>query len=322
MDVDAIISEERAKVAKLTALVNIEQPEEVTIDEGNLLAFDSRPVESRKINSEHLRDLTRDNAQLLFNAIWQLPTKKDDDGVYAMLPAPTTRIPREKPIPKEKPKTRWEKFAEVKGIAKRKKERMVYDEEAKEYRPVWGYKKARDDRDVPIIELSEQADPYEDQFEKRRKEKKERVAKNEEQRLRNVAAARLSHSGVKVNREVIRKELRKSMVVGRKATASAGVFDESLKGEPKVRVGASKAKRTSVAGDYEKEKSKSLEVLRKVTRGAVSISTDTGFKSADAEESQKTKGKKAVGKGGKKAAPQGETKMRKWNAGAKGKGRK
>lgn len=37
------------------------------------------------------------------------------------------------------------------------------------------------------LNLDMSTDPYEDQFEKRNKEKKERVAKNELQRLRNIA---------------------------------------------------------------------------------------------------------------------------------------
>ena len=50
-----------------------------------------------------------------------------------------SKIPREKPIPK-KEETKWESFARSKGIKKHKKERMVYDKNAKEGRPRWGYK--------------------------------------------------------------------------------------------------------------------------------------------------------------------------------------
>ena len=41
-----------------------------------------------------------------------------------------------------------------------------------------------------MIEVPQNADPYEDQFAKRKKAKSERVAKNELQRLRNVARSR------------------------------------------------------------------------------------------------------------------------------------
>ena len=49
-------------------------------------------------------------------------------------------LPREKPAPKAKEETRWEAFAKEKGIKKRKRERMVWDEEKKEWAPRWGYK--------------------------------------------------------------------------------------------------------------------------------------------------------------------------------------
>jgi regulator of ribosome biosynthesis len=56
------------------------------------------------------------------------------------LPAPTTTLPREKPLPKPKEETRWEKFAKEKGIVKRKRERMVFDETAQEWKPRFGFK--------------------------------------------------------------------------------------------------------------------------------------------------------------------------------------
>jgi regulator of ribosome biosynthesis len=60
--------------------------------------------------------------------------------MQAELPKPTTVLPREKPAPKPKEETRWEAFAKEKGIKKRKRERMVWDEEKKEWAPRWGYK--------------------------------------------------------------------------------------------------------------------------------------------------------------------------------------
>ena len=54
-----------------------------------------------------------------------------DNEVVIKLPAPTTRLPREKPVPKEKQLTKWEKYAKEKGITKRKKTKSVWDEELK-----------------------------------------------------------------------------------------------------------------------------------------------------------------------------------------------
>jgi len=49
------------------------------------------------------------------------------------LPPPRFRLPREKKIPEAKSQTKWEKFAESKGIQKRKRSRMVFDEDKDEY---------------------------------------------------------------------------------------------------------------------------------------------------------------------------------------------
>lgn len=50
-------------------------------------------------------------------------------------------LPREKPIPKEKPLTKWEKFRLEKGLPDRKKRsRMVYDPISKDWVPRYGSK--------------------------------------------------------------------------------------------------------------------------------------------------------------------------------------
>ncbi|KAH9513003.1 Rhodanese- sulfurtransferase [Bulinus truncatus] len=54
-------------------------------------------------------------------------------------------------------------------------------------KPRWGYKRANDNTNQCLIEVPENADPMEDQFAKRKTEKKERVAKNELHRLQNIA---------------------------------------------------------------------------------------------------------------------------------------
>jgi len=45
-----------------------------------------------------------------------------------MMPKSTTVLPREKPCPKEKVKTKWEKFREERGLpARKKRSRLVFD---------------------------------------------------------------------------------------------------------------------------------------------------------------------------------------------------
>jgi regulator of ribosome biosynthesis len=50
----------------------------------------------------------------------------------------TLCFPRSKAIPKEKQKTRWEKFAAKKGIVKSKKSHHTYNEARKEWVPRFG----------------------------------------------------------------------------------------------------------------------------------------------------------------------------------------
>jgi regulator of ribosome biosynthesis len=75
-----------------------------------------------------LKDLARDNTQLLLNKIWELPTERVEEAIVAKLPAPTFVLPREKPLPKPKPLTKWQKFAQEKRITKTKKSKLAWDE--------------------------------------------------------------------------------------------------------------------------------------------------------------------------------------------------
>ncbi len=79
------------------------------------------------------------------NDLWRLPTHKQEEVVVAALPPPSTdiQIPREKPLPKPKPPTKWEKFAAEKGIVKKKKTKLVWDEVVNRWVPRFGYGKAK-----------------------------------------------------------------------------------------------------------------------------------------------------------------------------------
>lgn len=73
-------------------------------------------------------NLTRDNTQLLINDIWQLNTERVDECIVAKLPQSTTVLPRLRKVPGPKALTKWEKFAQEKGISKKKKDKKVYDQ--------------------------------------------------------------------------------------------------------------------------------------------------------------------------------------------------
>merc|ERR1711974_68155 len=113
--------------------------------------------------------------------IWDLETVKVEDAVTAKFPPPTCVLPREKPVPKPKVMTKWEKYAKEKGIVKKKKkDRMVWDDVVQKWVPQFGYKKIRVEEEKNwMIPLKSNADPEEDPFQKLAQEKSERVAKNE-----------------------------------------------------------------------------------------------------------------------------------------------
>lgn len=83
----------------------------------------------RENKEQYLLDLTRDNVQLIVNNLWELPTERVEECIVAKLPAPTFVLPRSRKCPVARPLTKWEKFAQEKGIKKTKKDKKVFDEE-------------------------------------------------------------------------------------------------------------------------------------------------------------------------------------------------
>jgi len=83
--------------------------------------------------------------QRLVADLFTLPSEADVNGRYVELPAGETPFPRTKPLPPtEKPMTKWEKFAKEKGIKKRKRSKLVYDEQTDEWKRRHGYDRVKD----------------------------------------------------------------------------------------------------------------------------------------------------------------------------------
>ena len=63
-------------------------------------------------------------------------------------------------MPKEKEKTKWEKFAEKKGIKNKRREgKMVFDEAKGDWVPKYGYKGKKIDADGDwLVEVDEKAE--------------------------------------------------------------------------------------------------------------------------------------------------------------------
>ncbi|XP_043854311.1 ribosome biogenesis regulatory protein homolog [Dromiciops gliroides] len=313
---------EQAEAEKLR-LITVHKDLELEFDLGNLLAIDRNPPTGlRQRNKSELETrllgLARDNVQLLINQLWQLPTERVEEAVVAKLPEPSLRLPREKPLPKPRPLTRWQQFAQLKGIRPRKKTSLVWDETSKQWRRRWGYQRARDDTKEWLIEVPGGADPNEDQFAKRLQAKKERVAKNELNRLRNIARAHKvqlpSQGGMHPTGYQSRDELGKAMQVAKLSTASVGRFQERLPKEKPPRGPGKKRQFQPNIGDFATEKKNQLELIRvmnsKKPRMDVTKATNKQMREEDREEAAK---KRKIAKGGKrKGRPPGP--------GAKGKG--
>ncbi|XP_042496443.1 ribosome biogenesis regulatory protein homolog [Macadamia integrifolia] len=222
------------------------------IDLGNLMAFDphlsfsSLPSDREQLVTECLQKGT-ELVQAIADVLFNLPSTEDRDGPIVQLPPPTTRLPREKHLPKPQPLTKWELFAKMKGIKKHKKDKIVFDEQTGTWKRRHGYDRVDDDKDVPIIEAKMTDEPGEDPFAKRRVEKKNRVEKQEKNRLGNLkkaakvgalpshiqlAATALPITGTQsAPKKVSKDELENVAGMAATATASGGKFDKKLPGE-------------------------------------------------------------------------------------------
>ena len=135
--------------------------------------------------------LTRDNVQLMYNQIWELPTERIEEAIVVKLPKPKYSLPRAKPVPKPRSLTKWEQFAKAKGIVKKKRTKLTWDDQLKKWIPLYGFKRAAAQKEKDwVLEVPQNANPMEDQFAKKVEAKSERVAKNELQRLHNIAKAK------------------------------------------------------------------------------------------------------------------------------------
>ncbi|KAM9333598.1 ribosome biogenesis regulatory protein homolog [Pholidichthys leucotaenia] len=320
-NVERLLAKAEEEEAEKLKSITVQKELDLDFDVGNLLACDKNRVESRdfreKKKEDFLRSLARDNAQLLINEIWKLPTERVEEAIVAKLPEPTTRLPREKPPPKPRPPTKWEQFAKLKGIQKKKKTNLVWDETAKEWKRRWGYKRANDDTKEWLIEVPENADPNEDQFSKRIKAKKERVAKNEFNRLRNIARAqktKVPGVGLTPTAKQSKDELQRAVGVAKTSTASVGRFQDRLPKEKHAKTGK-RRKFEPLIGDFSSEKQKQLELLKimdaKKPKLDITKAVNKQMREEDREEAA-AKHKKAAGKKGRKGN----------NTAGKGKGKK
>eukprot|EP00188_Purpureofilum_apyrenoidigerum_P001579 Plantae.Rhodophyta-Purpureofilum_apyrenoidigerum.ctg18849.p1 GENE.Plantae.Rhodophyta-Purpureofilum_apyrenoidigerum.ctg18849~~Plantae.Rhodophyta-Purpureofilum_apyrenoidigerum.ctg18849.p1 ORF type:complete len:271 (-),score=69.76 Plantae.Rhodophyta-Purpureofilum_apyrenoidigerum.ctg18849:435-1247(-) len=239
-------------------------------DEGLLCVFDSGAGSD-----------VQPAAEALVHRLFQLE-KAEDLGIgvrMVVLPDVITPLPREKPLPKPRELTKWEVFAKEKGIQKKKrKDRMVWDEDAGEFKPIFGYKRAKSTVDVPIIPHRDDFEPGENPFNRLVKDKKKRAVENTKKRIANEnrasglkkvgkpLAAMETELGASGKKRIPKERLATSAKVAQISTASVGKFDRRVgkESEPK---GLNKRRKFDSVSNTEslaEEKKKLLKVADRV----------------------------------------------------------
>ncbi|GJQ73311.1 hypothetical protein Trydic_g13682 [Trypoxylus dichotomus] len=345
MDLVADILENHTQEQAKFKPITVEKHLELDYDLGTLLCVDKNELDSgllSKNKEDYIQKLTRDNVQLLLNQIWGLPTEKIDDVVVAKLPKPTYILPRARHVPKPKPLTKWQEYAKLKGIQKKKKSKLSWDEQLQKWIPLYGYKRAQVTRDKDwLLEVPQNADPLEDQFAKKAEVKTERVAKNELQRLRNIAKSR----NIKVPRMGLlnpdvssAKDLQTAVTVAKSSTASIGKFQSSLpkekeaKGVSAITPGSSSRKRKAAPVSSEEEKAENLNAIDYVLNKKPKIDIEKAVnrninqeQQRKSEETTVSRKPKASSKGKKKGSSSSSSKKPKSGRGqrkSKSSGRK
>uniref|UniRef100_A0A672Y7Q5 Ribosome biogenesis regulatory protein n=1 Tax=Sphaeramia orbicularis TaxID=375764 RepID=A0A672Y7Q5_9TELE len=282
--VEQLLAKAEAEEAEKLNSITVKKELDLEFDIGNLLAFDKNRVEvavfRQQKKDEFLLALARDNTQLLINEIWKQPTERVEEAIVAKLPDPVTPLPREKPPPKAKPPTKWEQFAKLKGIQKKKKTNLVWDET--------------------------------------------RVAKNEFNRLKNIARAQKGKApglGLTPKAQQSKDELARAVSVAKSSTASVGRFQDRLPKEKPPKNTGKKRKFEPLIGNFSNEKQKQLELLQvmdsKKPKMDITKAVNKQMREEDREEAA-AKYKKGAGKRGRKGNMPGKGKGK----GGKGKGGK
>lgn len=281
------------------------------------MAYDPSPVDPAAFKADPngaCLDLATRMCQSLFRTVFSLPSESaaPDPGRVAHLPAPTTRLPREKPLPKPRPPTKWEVFAQRKGITKEKRSKAVYDETTGEWKRRYGYKRADDPNEIAVIDARPGDEPGMDPFAEMGKEKKDRVRKNKENQLKNLKnAAKVGGKGAlpstialttgledskrKEKRKHLKDDIKQAGLVSGVSTASMGKFDRLLPGErPEERqLVQRRKKRLPVADRSGSEKHAVSNIVGRIVRERADDIFDTGKAVSRLEKETREKKAKA-----------------------------
>ncbi|KAM7356023.1 ribosome biogenesis regulatory protein homolog [Cochliomyia hominivorax] len=312
MDIVKEVLEKQQKELEKYKPITVDKHLECRIDVGMMLITDPNDLDENELNKNienYLLNLTRDNTQLLINEIWQLPTERVEECIVAKLPAPSTVLPRLRKVPGPKPMTKWEKFAQEKGITKKKKDKKVYDETLDKWVPTYGYRRAEAEKQKDwVLEVPQNVDPMEDMFQKKTDLRNEKVAKNEIQRMKNIVRARkeeVPRSGYLGSEAATSGQLLTAVTVAKASTASVGKFQSKLPKEKEARgigvkelIPGSKRKASHITDQPEKEVN--LDLIKSVLNKKPKIDIEKAISLQKQDERLEREANEDVGKKSKK----------------------
>ena len=175
-----------------------------TIDAGAMVVEDCQAYD--KVSPEELMERTQESLCQFFTVLYDLKKQQklaegEDGGILEHdrpiwsvdLPDPKVVLPREKPVPKPKPLTKWERFRLEKGIpTKAKRSRMVFDPITQDWVPRFGMgsiKKIEDKYNWIMEEKPKHVASGTDPYTFKKAEKKEQQEKQNLRELKNKIVA-------------------------------------------------------------------------------------------------------------------------------------
>ena len=299
-----------SKIQESNSLPLEEKRENIFYDTRRLVIIDSNNILNQKNNEKELTETIIINkakqnyisfASSLFDLLSKQHGKEKEDMDYDKapdeinLPEAIITLPRSLPIPVEKPKTKWEKYKQEKGITQRKRSRMVYSEEIGDWVPRWGrgsVKKIQDSMNWAMEEKEPGVNPFEQKANEKqlakakqlkRQIKNEEYAKkvlnnkkdeNNNNNSKSEPKERLSkkqRKALKAQKEIKRlsedkKNLNKRLEQVQKSTRSMGNFDKKLKNEKEINLIKKKRVSKDILTDKNKEKSRDKRILDNILK--------------------------------------------------------
>ncbi|GJQ15040.1 hypothetical protein GpartN1_g6831.t1 [Galdieria partita] len=227
----------------------------VEVDLGSLSCADVRPILQGETKQEQEERILR-AVEFLVQGLFTLPEQSSERKSQRELPEPFSVIPRAKPIPKEKPLTKWEQFARIRGIRKRKRDKFAWDETRGEFRPIHGYRSINDESDQVILPHDPSLQPGESPFDRVKEGKRNRVKNNrksQERNKRSIAKDQLSSRPVRTDKYKS-KDLEKSAKIASISTRSLGKYGDRNKPRQKLSSIKASHKKNIIPSGAERER--------------------------------------------------------------------